>query len=168
MLQELINEDTRGPGFPASYKYDGLLRELAALLVPHIVEHPSVQKLLGGASQLVTREDMADYVTMKLGDLDPIDRKLIEEVVQEKMDDLGPIDKDMVREVCEEVVEASEIDDKINEYMCNNFDISDYESEIKDIVDVDDAVETHLNTYLHDEVVSCIQGLKFNVEVSSR
>ena len=60
------------------------------------------------------------------------------------------------------------IDDKINEYMCNNFDISDYESEIKDIVDVDDAVETHLNTYLHDEVVSCIQGLQFNVEVSSR
>ena len=149
MLQDLINEDTRGPGFPASYKYDGLLRELAALLVPHIVEHPSVQKLLGGASKLVTREQ-------------------VEEIVQAKMDDLGPIDRDMVREVCEEVVEASEIDDKINDYMCNNFDISDYESEIKDIVDVDDAIETHLNTYLHDEVVSCIQGLKFNVEVSSR
>lgn len=149
MLQDLINEDTRGPGFPASYKYDGLLRELAALLVPHIVEHPGVQKLLGGAAQLVTREQ-------------------VEEIVKAKMDDLGPIDRDMVREVCEEVVEASEIDDKINDYMCNNFDISDYESEIKDIVDVDDAVETHLNTYLHDEVVSCIQGLQFNVEVSSR
>ncbi len=84
------------------------------------------------------------------------------------MDDLGPIDKAMIREVCEEVVDASDIDDKINDYMCNNFDISDYASEIKDIVDVDDAIETHLNTYLHDEVVSCIQGLKFNVEVSSR
>ena len=149
-------------------KYDGVLKELAALLVPHLIAHPDMQKLLSGASQLVTREDMADYVTMKLGVLDPIDRKLIEEVVQEKMDDLGPIDKDMVREVCEEVVDASDIDDKINDYMCNNFDISDYESEIKDMVDVDDAVETHLNTYLHDEVVSCIQGLQFNVEVSSR
>ena len=151
MLQDLINEneDTRGPGFPASYKYDGLLRELAALLVPHIVEHPSVQALLGGAAQLVTREQ-------------------VEEIVQEKMDDLGPIDKDMIREVCEEVVDASDIDDKINEYMCISFVISDYESEIKDMVDVDDAVESHLNTYLHDEVVSCIQGLQFNVEVSSR
>ena len=145
MLQDLINEDTRGPGFPASYKYDGLLRELAALLVPHIVEHPSVQKLLGGAAQLVTREQ-------------------VEEIVQEKMDDLGPIDKDMIREVCEEVVDASDIDDKINEYMCNSFDISDYESEIKDIVDVDDALEDRLPDAVHQ----CIQGLKFNVEVTSR
>jgi hypothetical protein len=143
MLQDLINEDTRGPGFPASYKYDGLLRELAALLVPHIVEHPSVQKLLGGAAQLVTREQ-------------------VEEIVQEKMDDLGPIDKDMVREVCEEVVDASDIDDKINEYMCNNFDISDYESEIKDIVDVDDALEDRLP----DAVASCVQNLTFTVGVS--
>jgi hypothetical protein len=149
MLQDLVNEDTRGPGFPASYKYDGLLRELAALLVPHILEHVDVQRLFAGASQLVTRET-------------------VEEIVQAKMDELGPIDKDMIREVCEEVVDASDIDDKINDWYVNNFDISDYESEIKDMVDVDDAVETHLNTYLHDEVVSCIQGLKFNVEVSSR
>jgi hypothetical protein len=149
MLQDLVNEDTRGPGFPASYKYDGLLRELAALLVPHILEHVDVQRLFAGASQLVTRET-------------------VEEIVQAKMDELGPIDKDMIREVCEEVVDASDIDDKINDWYVNNFDISDYESEIKDMVDVDDAVETHLTTYLHDEVVSCIQGLKFNVEVSSR
>ena len=92
----------------------------------------------------------------------------IEEIVQAKLDDLGPIDKDMVREVCEEVIDASDIDDKINDYMSVHFEISDYESEIKDMVDVDDAIETHLNTYLHDEVVSCIQGLTFNVEVSSR
>ena len=130
-------------------KYDAVIKELAALLVPHLIAHPDVQKLLSGASQLVTRET-------------------VEEIVQAKMDELGPIDRDMVREVCEEVVDASDIDDKINDYMCNNFDISDYASEIKDIVDVDDAIETHLNTYLHDEVVSCIQGLQFNVEVSSR
>ena len=125
-------------------KYDGVLKELAALLVPHIMAHPDMISGFG------------------------FDPAAVEEIVKAKMDDLGPIDKDMVREVCEEVVDASDIDDKINDYMCNNFDISDYESEIKDIVDVDDAVETHLNTYLHDEVVSCIQGLQFNVEVSSR
>ena len=130
-------------------KYDAVIKELAALLVPHLIAHPDVQKLLSGASQLVTHET-------------------VEEIVQEKMDNLGALDRSWVREVCEEVVDASEIDDKINDYMCNNFDISDYASEIKDIVDVDDAIETHLNTYLHDEVVSCIQGLQFNVEVSSR
>jgi len=149
MLQDLINEDTRGPGFPASYKYDGLLRELAALLVPHIVEHPDMQKLLSGASQLVTRET-------------------VEEIVQAKVDDLGLIDKDMIREVCEEVVDASDIDDKINDYMSSNFDISDYESEIKDMVDVDDAIENYLITHLDDQVTQAVQGLTFNVEVSSR
>ena len=125
-------------------KYDGVLKELAALLVPHIMAHPDMISGFG------------------------FDPAAVEEIVKAKMDDLGPIDKAMIREVCEEVIEASDIDDKINDYMCNNFDISDYESEIKDIVDVDDAVETHLNTYLHDEVVSCIQGLQVNVEVSSR
>jgi hypothetical protein len=144
MLQDLVN-DTTGPGFPASYKYDGLLRELAALLVPHMID--SV------IDRLVTSGMLTTEVKTRA-----------EEIVQEKIDDLGLIDKDMIREVCEEVVEASDIDDKINEYMCNNFDISDYESEIKDIVDVDDALEDRLP----DAVMSCVQNLKFNVEVTSR
>lgn len=135
-------------------KYDGVLKELAALLVPHLLAHPDMQTLLSGASQLVTRET-------------------VEEIVQAKMDELGPMDKDLIREVCEEVVDASDIDDKINDYMCTNFSISDYESEIKDMVDIDDALENRFNErtfqlYLHDEVVSCIQGLQFNVEVSAR
>ena len=126
-------------------KYDGVLKELAALLVPHLIAHPDMQKLLSGAAQLVTREQ-------------------VEEIVQAKMDDLGPIDRDMVREVCEEVVDASDIDDKINDYMCTNFSISDYESEIKDIVDIDDALEDRLPDAVHQ----CIQNLKFTVEVESR
>lgn len=156
-------------------KYDGVLKELAALLVPHIMAHPDMISGFGFDPAAVE-----EIVQAKVDDLGLIDKVFareivrgeldltVEELVKAKMDELGPLDKDMIREVCEEVVDASDIDDKINEYMCNNFDISDYESEIKDIVDVDDAVETHLNTYLHDEVVSCIQGLKFNVEVSSR
>lgn len=125
-------------------KYDGVLKELAALLIPHIMAHPEMVKAL------------------------VFDPALIEDVVQAKMDALGPIDKDMVREVCEEVIDAQDIDDKINDWMQSNWDISDYGSEIRDLVDVDDQIETHLNTYLHDEVVSCIQGLTFNVEVSTR
>ena len=120
-------------------KYDGVLKELAALLVPHIMAHPDMISGFG------------------------FDPKVVEEIVQAKMDELGPLDKDMIREVCEEVVDASDIDDKINDYMCSNFSISDYESEIKDIVDIDDALEDRLP----DAVMTCIQGLKFNVEVSS-
>jgi uncharacterized protein YlzI (FlbEa/FlbD family) len=130
-------------------KYDGVLKELAALLVPHLIAHPDVQAMLSASSQLVTRES-------------------VEEIVKEKIDALGPIDKDMVREVCEEVIDASDMDDKINDWMTCNFDISDYQSEIVDMIELDDAIENHLNTYLHGEVLSCVQGLKFDVEVSSR
>jgi len=120
-------------------KYDGVLKELAALLVPHLIAHPDVQKMLGGAFQLVTRGQ-------------------VEEIVQAKMDQFGPIDKDMVREVCKEVVDSYDLceytEEKINDYMNNYFDISDYQSEIKDMIDVDDAVRQR------------VQNLKFTVEVS--
>jgi len=127
-------------------KYGAVIKELAALLVPHLIAHPDMQKFAAGGGLLSS---------------------WIHDAIQVHMDELGLIDKDMIREVCEEVIDASDIDDKINDYMSSNFDISDYESEIKDMIEVDDAIETHLNTYLHDEVVSCIQGLQFNVEVST-
>ena len=127
----------------AMEKYDGVLKELAALLVPHLIAHPDVQKMLGGASQLVTREQ-------------------VEEIVQSKMDQLGPIDKDMVREVCEGVVDSYDMEDKINDYMCSSFSISDYESEIKDLIDIEDALEDRLPDAVHQ----CVQNLKFTVEVS--
>jgi uncharacterized protein YlzI (FlbEa/FlbD family) len=124
-------------------KYDGVLKELAALLVPHLIAHPDVQAMLSGASQLVTRES-------------------VEEIVKEKIDELGPVDKEMIREVCEEVVDGLDMDDKVNDWMTCNFDISDYQSEVVDMVD--DALEDRLP----DAVMSCVQNLKFNVEVSSR
>lgn len=148
MLQDLVNETT-GPGFPASYKYDGLLRELAALLVPHIIDHPSMQKLFAGASQLVTKET-------------------VEEIVQAKLDGLGPIDKDMVREVCEEVVDGLDIDDKINDWFTCNFDISDYQSEVVDMVEdrINDEVESYLQSHLEGRIESHVRNLTFTVEVS--
>ena len=121
-------------------KYDAVIKELAALLVPHIMAHPDMVKALA------------------------FDPALIEDVVQAKMDELGPIDRDMIREVCEEVLDASHMDDKISDYMCHNFDISDYESEIKDMVDIDDALEDKLPDAVHQ----CVQNLKFTVEVESR
>jgi hypothetical protein len=116
-------------------KYDGVLKELAALLVPNLLAHLSPQ---------------------------------IDILVQAKIDALAVLDKDTIRAVCEEVIDASDLDDKVSDWMQNNWDISDYESEIRDFVDVDDAVERHLNNNLHDQVVDVVQGLKFTVEVSSR
>lgn len=121
-------------------KYDGVLKELAALLVPHLMAHPDMISGFG---------------------FDPV---VVEDLVKSKMDELGPIDKDMVREVCEEVIDAADIDDKINDYMAGSFDISDWQTEIKDIVDLDDALDDRLS----DAVQTAIQGLSFTVEVSNR
>jgi len=123
-------------------KYDAVIKELAALLVPHLIAHPDMQKFAAGGGLLSS---------------------WIHDAIQVHMDELGLIDKDMIREVCEEVLDASHMDDKISDYMCHNFEISDYESEIKDMVDIDDALEDKLP----DAVMTCIQGLKFNVEVST-
>jgi hypothetical protein len=93
---------------------------------------------------------------------------VVEDLVKSKMDELGPIDKLLVREVCEEVIDQYDIDDKINDYMSGSFDISDWQTEIRDLVDVDSLVEEHLKDNLHDEVQTAIQGLSFTVEVSTR
>jgi len=124
-------------------KYDAVIKELAALLVPHIMAHPDMQKFAAGGGLLSS---------------------WIHDAIQVHMDELGLIDKDMIREVCEEVLDASHMDDKISDYMCHNFDISDYESEIKDMVDIDDALEDKLPDAVHQ----CVQNLKFTVEVESR
>jgi hypothetical protein len=127
-------------------KYDGVLKELAALLVPHLITHPD---MISEFRRLINREWSRT-------------------LSKSKMDELGPIDKLLVREVCEEVIDQYDIDDKINEYMTNSFDISDWQTEIRDLVDVDSLVEEHLKDNLHDEVQTAIQGLSFTVEVSTR
>ena len=131
-------------------KYDGVLKELAALLVPHLV--PTITSLVHDA----------------MGTLDPIDRKLIDEVVQAKIDDLTQLDKDAIREVCEEVIDAQDIDDKINDWMQSNWDIADYHSEIVDMVEdrIDDQVETYLQSHLEGQIESHVRNLTFTVEVS--
>jgi hypothetical protein len=136
MLQNLVNE--------TASKYDGVLKELAALLIPHIMAHPEMVKAL------------------------VFDPALIEDVVQAKMDNLGPIDKATIREVCEEVIDAQDIDDKINDWMQSNWDIADYQSEVVDMVEdrIDDQVETYLQSHLEGQIESHVRNLTFTVEVS--
>jgi len=125
-------------------KYDGVLKELAALLIPHIMAHQEMVKALH------------------------FDPALIEDVVQAKIDALTVLDKDAIREVCEEVVDALDIDDKINDWMTCNFDISDYQSEVVDMVEdrIDDQVETYLQSHLEGQIESHVRNLTFTVEVS--
>jgi dsDNA-specific endonuclease/ATPase MutS2 len=101
-------------------RYDGLLKELAALLIPHLVEQ------------------LNDEINIR---------------VQSKIDELTMLDKDTIREVCEEVIDASDIDDKINDWFNNSFDISDHQSEIVNMV------EEHID----DRVASYLQSVKFNL-----
>jgi hypothetical protein len=116
-------------------KYDGVLKELAALLVPHLLAHLSPQ---------------------------------IDILVQAKIDALAVLDKDAIREVCEEVIDAQDIDDKINDWMQSNWDIADYHSEIVDMVEdrIDDQVETYLQSHLEGQIESHVRNLTFTVEVS--
>ena len=125
-------------------KYDGVLKELAALLIPHIMAHPEMVKALF------------------------FDPALIEDVVQAKIDKLGPVDKDAIREVCEEVVDGLDMDDKVNDWMTCNFDITDYQSEVVDMVEdrINDEVESYLQSHLEGRIESHVRNLTFTVEVS--
>ena len=129
-------------------KYDGVLKELAALLVPHLLAHPDIP-VLSASTQLVTRAT-------------------VEEMIQAKIDALGPVDKDAIREVCEEVVDALDMDDKVNDWFTCNFDISDYQSEVVDMVEdrIDDEVESYLQSHLEGRIESHVRNLTFTVEVS--
>jgi hypothetical protein len=71
-------------------------------------------------------------------------------------DRMAMMDKDAIREVCDDAIDAYDIDDKINSFMLNHFDISDYQSEILDMVE----------DRLGDEVLEQVKNLTFTVEVS--
>jgi hypothetical protein len=141
MLQNLVNE--------TASKYDGVLKELAALLVPHLID--SI------VDHLVTSGTLTTEVNTR-----------VEEIVQAKIDALGPVDKDAIREVCEEVVDGLDMDDKVNDWMTCNFDISDYQSEVVDMVEdrINDEVESYLQSHLEGRIESHVRNLTFTVEVS--
>jgi coenzyme F420-reducing hydrogenase alpha subunit len=71
-------------------------------------------------------------------------------------DRMAMMDKDAIREVCDDAIDAYDIDDKVNSFMLNHFDISDYQSEILDMVE----------DRLGDEVLEQVKNLTFTVEVS--
>lgn len=96
-------------------KYDAVLRELAALLVPHLVAHPDVQALLGGASKLATVE----YVDQKLDDLGQLDRAAIGDFVRAELEDREIITSEDLKDRLEDYILAeafrAEVDEKIKD-----------------------------------------------------
>ena len=84
-------------------KYDGVLKELAALLVPHLIAHPDVQLLLGGATKLATVE----YVDRKLDELSQLDKHAIADMVRAELENA-------------ELITGEDLDDRLTDYIPEN------------------------------------------------
>ena len=96
-------------------KYDGLLSELAKLLIPHIVLAPDFVESVAKA--------VADEVTSRVGkqikaDLTDLDEERIGELVREELRSSDFIDEDRAREIADEQIADIDFEDQIDE-RCN-------------------------------------------------
>jgi len=96
-------------------KYDGVLKELAALLVPHLIAHPDVQLLLGGATKLATVE----YVDRKLDELGQLDKAAIGDFVRAELENA-------------ELVTGEDLNDRLEDYILAEDFRSEVDEKIKD------------------------------------
>ena len=85
-------------------KYDGLLSELAKLLVPHLVD------------QLMVKVD--EKIVEKLGDLKELDDEHIRDILRAELQDCDFIDEDRAREIADEQIADIDFEDQIDE-RCN-------------------------------------------------
>jgi len=77
-------------------KYDGVLSELAKLLVPHLVD------------QLMVKVD--EKIFEKLGDLKELDDEHIRDILRAELQDCDFIDEDKVREIADEQIGEIDFD----------------------------------------------------------
>lgn len=77
-------------------KYDGLLSELAKLLVPHLVD------------QLMVKVD--EKIFEKLGDLKELDDEHIRDIIRSELQDCDLIDEDKAREIADEAISEMDFD----------------------------------------------------------
>lgn len=78
--------------------------------------------------------------------------------VQEKLDNLTDLDRDMIRELARSEIEDADLDDKISDWMGNNFDIDDH-------LDLNDKIDDYLSDRLTDRVRDEVRDLSFSVTV---
>ena len=85
-------------------KYDGLLSELAKLLVPHLVD------------QLMVKVD--EKILEKFGDLKELDDEHIRDILRAELQDCDFLDEDRAREIADEQIAEIDFEDQIDE-RCN-------------------------------------------------
>lgn len=82
--------------------------------------------------------------------------------IQEKIDGLTDLDTDMIRELARSEIEDADLDDKISDWMSNNFDITDYE----DNLDIDNKVsDWMMSSKVTDAIHDAVRDLSFSVTV---
>lgn len=81
---------------------------------------------------------------------------------QEKIDELTSLDEERIREIAQGVVEDSDIDDKIESWMDNNFDIDDYSDKIEETVEESLKNMSNLTSTIKDVV----RDMSFEVSVN--
>ena len=117
---------------------NALLKAIADAIAPHIVEN--VIDRLNTSGMLTTEIDTR---------------------IQAKIDDLTGLDTEMIRNIVQGELEDSDFDDKISDWMSNNFDISDYE----DNLEINDKISDYLSDRLRDHVRDEVRDLSFSVTV---
>lgn len=118
-------------------RFNGLLRALAALLVPQILSHPDMVKALAFDSSLVEGVVQAemDEVLKQVNDARVVDitrlsqaiaslETRMENRIDEKIDTLTQLDKAAIHELieshledCHNLVTTDELDDRLSEYV---------------------------------------------------
>lgn len=81
---------------------------------------------------------------------------------QEKIDELTSMDDERTREIARGVIEDSDIDDKIESWMDNNFDIDDYSG------DIEEAVEESLKNMSNftSAIKDVVRDMSFEISVN--
>ena len=117
-------------------------------------------------SNMINMIDQSINVRIKAA-LDPMGlesgtiRQIVQSEIQAKIDDLTGLDTEMIRNIVQGELEDSDFDDKISDWMSNNFDISDYE----DNLEINDKISDYLSDHLSDRVRDEVRDLSFSVTV---
>jgi hypothetical protein len=90
-------------------------------------------------------------------------RDIVREEIQAKINGLTDLDKSMIFEIVRGKIEDNiDLDQAIEDWMFNNFDINTY---IKDQLDISEEVSDYLSDHLSDRVKDEVRDLSFSVTV---
>lgn len=82
--------------------------------------------------------------------------------IQAKIDGLTGLDKAFITDIVRSEIEDADLDDKISDWMSNNFDITDYEDQL----DIDNMIsDWMMSSKLTDSVRDTVRELSFSVTV---